>query len=472
MSKTSLLYRCCLVSLITLLGSTAAQAKVELIAIGQLDAHGGDKAVQTVAPLENGAPGNLLGGLGSSLAHVGCDRFLAMPDRGPNATHYNAQVSDTTSYINRFQSVQLQLMPNNVSAPLPYTLQPHLLDTTLLWSPTPLVYGGGNAGLPKGIPALNGDGRYYFTGRSDNFAADSMSANPSNGRLDPESMAVSSDGKRVYVGDEYGPSIYAFDRMSGRRVADYPLPAGWTVREPEAASDEEIRHNRIGRVANHGIEGLAISPDGNALFAILQGALLQDGGTHDRYARIARIDLADGKVTQFVYPLENVGQKGKVRYANVSDMTAVNNRQLLVIERDGKGLGEGSRAAFKRVYRVDLTNAHEIGNRSGETELAPLALPKLPFVDLLEQLTAHNVATEDIPAKIEGLAFGPDITLAGQQRHTLIISSDNDFLATLTDRLHPDGIENPNQFFAFAFDDADLPLPAPAQGSVPRCSDH
>ena len=32
--------------------------------------------LRTAAPLENGAPGNLLGGLGSGLAYAGCDTFL------------------------------------------------------------------------------------------------------------------------------------------------------------------------------------------------------------------------------------------------------------------------------------------------------------------------------------------------------------------------------------------------------------
>lgn len=36
-------------------------------------------------------------------------------------------------------------------------------------------------------------------------------------------------------------------------------------------------------------------------------------------------------------------------------------------------------------------------------------------------------------------------------RHTLYIANDNDFLSSFK------GVDNPNKFFVFAFDDSDLP---------------
>jgi len=47
--------------------------------------------------------------------------------------------------------------------------------------------------------------------------------------------------------------------------------------------------------------------------------------------------------------------------------------------------------------------------------------------------------------------------LDGQRQHTLFIANDNDFLPTVIDDSHPDGADNPNRFFVFAFTDADLP---------------
>ncbi len=45
----------------------------------------------------------------------------------------------------------------------------------------------------------------------------------------------------------------------------------------------------------------------------------------------------------------------------------------------------------------------------------------------------------------------------GVTRHTLYVSNDNDFLATVTDSNHPSGLDNSNHMFVFGVDAADLP---------------
>src|SRR5580765_3025057 len=67
--------------------------------------------------LENGLPANILGGLGSGLAYAGGNTFLAVPDRGPNATSYNAAVDDTVSFISRVQSLTMSLTPSGGALP-------------------------------------------------------------------------------------------------------------------------------------------------------------------------------------------------------------------------------------------------------------------------------------------------------------------------------------------------------------------
>ena len=79
------------------------------------------------------------------------------------------------------------------------------------------------------------------------------------------------------------------------------------------------------------------------------------------------------------------------------------------------------------------------------------------FLDIVATLVAHGYNANDIPAKLEGLAFGPDVVVGGVKKHTLFVANDNDFLGTVTDTNHPAGIANPNQFFAFAWDPSDLP---------------
>ncbi|SAK68984.1 hypothetical protein AWB81_02941 [Caballeronia arationis] len=157
------------------------------------------------------------------------------------------------------------------------------------------------------------------------------------------------------------------------------------------------------------------------------------------------------------YPLTNIGTIGKPKYPTISDVVAVNDHELLMDERDGKGLGDNSTAAFKQVFHIDLSGAADVSQASGAAGLAPYAVKKTLFLDVVAALTAYGVKPTDIPAKLESLAFGPDIDIGGTLKHTLFIANDNDFLGTVTDSNHASGIDNPNQFFVFAVDAADLP---------------
>src|SRR5215475_15305064 len=94
-------------------------AQVSLLAIGSLtETHAGPNTDLSglTYTLENGAPANLLGGLGSGLTYAGGNTFLALPDRGPNAIPFDSLIDDTVSYINRFHTINMQLnsSPNSL----------------------------------------------------------------------------------------------------------------------------------------------------------------------------------------------------------------------------------------------------------------------------------------------------------------------------------------------------------------------
>jgi hypothetical protein len=460
MRKTTLVSAC----IAALLGTTGAHAAVELIATSTISGAYQDYSVETAAPLESGVPGNKLGGIGSALAYAGCNSFVALPDRGPNALSYNAAVDHTTSYIPRFQALHLSLAPADAGAALPYVLTPFVTETTLLSSLTPLYYGDGKAyGLPNGAPALNSRHKllYYFSGRSDNFDPKKPSANPNNGRFDPEGIRVSNDGRWVFITDEYGPFVYQFDRDSGRRVRAFSLPAKFAVQNQFPVGDTEIGGNTSGRVANKGMEGLAITPDGKFLVGAMQSPLIQDGGTNAAFTRIVKIDIRSGAVREYAYELTNIGTVAKPKYGTISEILAINNDEFLVDERDGKGLGDNSKAAFKQIFRISLKGTTEVGGLSGADQLAGKAPAKTLFLDVVAALTAHGFAVTDIPAKLEGITFGPDIVQNGVSRHTLFVSNDNDYLGTFADDGHPTGGDNPNRWFVFALDESDLPTYQP-----------
>jgi hypothetical protein len=397
--------------------------------------------------LENGAAANLLGGFGSGIAHVSGDQFLAVPDRGPNAIPFNSDIDDTASYINRFHTIKMNLKANKGSG-LPYTIEPELEATTLLFNLTPLAYGSGvGLGVGDGAPKQNNFLQHFFTGRSDNFNPDRTSADANDARLDPESIRVSNDGLSVFISDEYGPYVYQFLRFDGLRLRTFQLPEKFFVSTLSPMGAVEIANNTSGRVANKGMEGLAITPDGRTLVGIMQNALIQDASDGaPNMLRIVTIDILSGRTThEYAYELTTG--------SGVSDIVALNNHELLVDERDGKGLADapGEKAKIKQIFKINLQGATDISNMAG-AEAQTHAVAKSLFLDIVATLNANGITSDLIPAKIEGTAFGPDVVVDGVKEHTLWVANDNDFLQDFN------GVpnSNPNQFFVFAFKDSDL----------------
>jgi hypothetical protein len=440
-----------------------AAAQPTLLAIGNLtDTHAGSNTDLSGLDysLENGAAANLLGGLGSGMTFAAGNNFLALPDRGPNATPYDSAVDDTVSYINRFHTITMELSSGQNSTGLPFTLVPRLVDTTLLWSDTDLVYGTGSGlGVASGVPPVNDSLHHYFTGRSDNFDASQNSGDPADARFDTESIRISNDKKTVFISDEYGPYIYQFDSHTGQRLRSFQLPSEFYVAVPKpvgtaAGGETSVAANTSGRTPNKGMEGLAITPDGSTLVGIMQAALIQDAkqkGDAAKLLRIVTIDIASGAVThEYAYKLTTG--------SGVSEILALNNHEFLVDERDGNGRLGGSNstsntALVKQVFKIDLNGAFDVTGLDGLTAVTH-AVPKTLFLDIVQVMVNNGYSpVTDVPSKIEGLTFGRDVTRKGQTLHTLWIANDNDFVLETGDT---PPVPNPNQVFVFGFTDADL----------------
>ncbi len=299
-------------------------------------------------PLENGVRANELGGFGSAITYAGGNTFLALPDRGPNAVSFNPLIDDTASYVNRFHTVTMNLEPAAAGSALPYTLTPTLKQTTLLWSLTPLVYGtGDNLNVGSGKPPINNFLQHFFSGRSDDFDPKHNSGDGNDARFDTEGLRLSNDGRSVFISDEYGPYVYQFDRALGVRLRTFTLPTDFFVTNLFPVGATEISDNTVGRTANKGMEGLAITPDGKTLVGIMQNALIQDaneGGAAANLLRIVTIDIASGHWThQYAYLLTTG--------SGVSELLALNDHEFIVDERDGQGRANGDKAKVKQLFK-------------------------------------------------------------------------------------------------------------------------
>nr|WP_221380155.1 esterase-like activity of phytase family protein [Actinoplanes polyasparticus] len=210
--------------------------------------------------------------------------------------------------------------------------------------------------------------------------------------FDPESIQKVADGT-YWIGDEFGPYLLHFDRAG--RLLDAPVTLDGVI-APETAT-------RTGATAtarsSKGFEGLAQSPDGRYLYALLEGSITGDPAGA---LRLNEFDVGAKKYTgkRWTYQLDNPD------FA-IGDAIAVDRNRFLIIERDN---GQGATAVVKRIYL-----ATQRGGR----------LDKTLLVDLM------NVAN---PRRLGG--FGTTFTFPFQTIEDVVILDDST-IAVLNDNNFP-----------------------------------
>ncbi len=364
--------RSLLIFAVTLVFPALASAQVKLLAVGSVPGNAVDKSGLT-DKLADGVPHNRLGGFGSALAWTGLgNRYVLVPDRGPN--------DGEAKYQCRFHLADILVTGDK--------LQFQLVDTKILRD-------------SKGVP---------FVGSSKAL----------NHRLDPEGVRVSAKGT-IYISDEYGPYLWEFDNK-GNWLHAFKVPQSFLIAKPSGSAKQELALNKNGRVPNRGMEGLALTPDGKNLVGAMQSPLIQDGGREGLFCRILEVAVTSGKTRQFVYPLVS-------NLTGICEILAISNDEFLVLERDGKK--EPNRVC--KIYRINLAKASNVSDTPvlPKQKLPPGVHPvsKSLFLDL-------TTLGLNLPPKIEGLAFGPDLP---DGRKLLLITSDNDLLA-----------DQPTMIYAFA----------------------
>jgi hypothetical protein len=248
--------------------------------------------------------------------------------------------------------------------------------------------------------------------------------------FDPESFVLAPDGT-FWVSDEFGPFLLHVAPDGRLLEPPVPFPGVKSPQNPTLVIAGRTHAERPNLAASRGPEGLAISPDGSRLWALLEGAVT---GDDPRDLRIYVYDLAKGAFAAGhlrvrlempsqtanlaaladlsgarVYPDATAPAPGPV---SIGELKAVNDRQLLMIERDNHG-DERTAPRFKKVFLLDLPAAANDGYVGKTLLLDLLAIPdpngvggdgdffRLPFY------TIESVHVVD--------------------RQTLLVASDNNF---------------------------------------------
>lgn len=259
---------------------------------------------------------------------------------------------------------------------------------------------------------------------------DGIAPNPTSilgDSFDPEGFVIDPRTGNFLVSDEYGPSLYEFDR-SGQLIKAFQTPANLVPRNdatnvPNFASDAG---NTVGRTTNRGFEGLAITPDGHFAYAILQSAMLDEGAGNGTVNRIVKFDMNTGQaVAQYAYQLDTAAQ-GR----GTSALVALNDTQFLVIERNNRGIGVGAtlNTADKNVYQIDITGATDVTHIDLDAPGAvytKVTKAATKFIDLDANTLA--LLNNKSPEKWEGLTIGPRLNDGG---YLILAGTDNDYSVT------------------------------------------
>jgi outer membrane protein assembly factor BamB len=206
--------------LMSLTPLSAVAQGVQFIGTGYLDGRGTDRSGLPSALLEDGvSPMNGLNGIGSGMTYTGYqNRFVLLPDRGPNKVEYKggAEVDFTTSYANRIQSFDIKVV-QDPGRPTGWRVDLSHVGTTLL---------------------KNAANEQYI-GISTAFANDGKP----NRRLDSEGVGIAPDGT-IWISDEYGPHILQFDQ-TGKQIGRLPAPEGFEIATPGPNLKTEMQINKV-----------------------------------------------------------------------------------------------------------------------------------------------------------------------------------------------------------------------------------
>ncbi|MBZ0058981.1 MULTISPECIES: esterase-like activity of phytase family protein [unclassified Leclercia] len=243
------------------------------------------------------------------------------------------------------------------------------------------------------------------------------------GSVDAEGMVITPDNQLLWSSETGSP--LRVSTLGGKFIADLAAVL------PEAMSlTGENEHEGF----RNGIswEGLTLTPDKKFLFMAGEGALKQDGPL------ASPINSSPVRILKFRYPSDETKPKLESVYLynvdpvshisrfgindnGISEILALNDNQLLVIERSGRNVSEGYNDwDFSiKVWLADTSTGTNIKDIPSLSALTNKGL----IQPVTKKLLIDFSTLTDAPDCIEGVTFGPLI----DGKKTLLFVSDNNF---------------------------------------------
>lgn len=248
--------------------------------------------------------------------------------------------------------------------------------------------------------------------------------------VDTEALVKLANGT-FWLADEYGSSLIHV--LPDGRIADRVVPAGMeadlaTAGYPVSGDLPEIVKKRK---LNRGIESIAVSPDEQFLYFVLQSPLANPDNaaySSSRNVRLFKATLnADGSfgqvVGEYVYVLDRpetflADNRTKQSNIKLSEMVALDQDRLIVLERDNKHTKLYRVPMLGEAYNILGSAWDELATQPSLEQTANLsAAGVMPLVKELVFDSYHEMP--DLAEKIEGVAL-----LNGEQ---VALINDNDF---------------------------------------------
>jgi hypothetical protein len=363
-------------------------------------------------------------GIGSALFHMPgapADELYGLTDRGPNIDCSAAEktVGLTTEQICGGDA-KAKLFPRPDFVPSIVKLK---LNEDGTFAPTGWIQlkdasGKTITGLSNPLKAAKTEAAYDTAGKS-------MTLDPSG--LDTEGLVRLKDGS-FWVGEEYGPSLVHI--AADGKIIERLVPAG--VDADLAGAGYKVTGSLPAILAkrqlNRGIEGIAISPNEQFLYAIVQNPLANPDADAFKNAvatRVLKIELASQQVVgEYVYALEPFNtfkldpKSDKQSDVRISELTGFGIDQLIVLERIAK---------TTKLFAIDLAGATNILGTAWDDKGTTPTLEQVMTADLsakgitpvTKKLWLDSADYPDLPEKVEGVTI--------LENGDLILINDDDF---------------------------------------------